>query len=275
MTLQLLNGDCLELMATLADKSVDCFICDLPYGCLSNARKGKRVGPLTDPSNPNSNIQVVNKPCAWDVAIDLDAFWLQIKRLARNDHVPVLMFCTTKFGYDLIKSNESWYRYDIVWEKTNAVGFLSANKQPMRRHEMIYVFSKKGAYYKRVEEIGDYPGGGGGRSPGSVYNTQHLANISSTVPGQRCSTSVVVMPNKKQKGGHPTAKSVELYTWLLERYCPSGGTVLDPTFGSCNSGRASNALGLKYIGMEKDVGFFTDARTKLIPGAADEIQHIE
>jgi site-specific DNA-methyltransferase (adenine-specific) len=72
--------------------------------------------------------------------------------------------------------------------------------------------------------------------------------------------------NKKTKGGHPTAKPLELYTWLLERYCPSGGTVLDPTAGSFNSVRAATALGLKAIGIEKDEGFFTTA--------ADTIEHV-
>ena len=262
MTIQLFHSDCLELMPTLPDKSVDCFICDLPYGCLTSARKGKRVGPLTDPSDPNSNIQIVNEPCAWDVPIDLPAFWAQVKRLARNNHVPVLMFCTSRFGYDLIQSNPSWYRYDIVWEKTNGVGFLSANKQPLRRHEMIYVFSKKGAAYNRVEETGNFPSGGG-RSSGSVYNTEAIPNIQTTVAGQRCSTSVVCIANKKKQGGHPTAKPIDLYKWLLERYCPAGGTVLDPTFGSCNSGRAAKALGLKYIGIEMEEKYYTPALADL------------
>jgi site-specific DNA-methyltransferase (adenine-specific) len=275
MTLQLLHGDCLELMATLPDKSIDCFICDLPYGCLTSARKGKRVGPLTDPSNPNSNIQIVNEPCAWDVQIDLPKLWEQIKRLARNDHVPVLMFCTARFGYDLIKSNESWFRYDLIWEKTNGVGFLSANKQPLRRHELVYVFAKKGAAYKRVDEEGDFPSGGGGRSSGSVYNTQGMPNLQNTVAGKRCSTSVVCMANKKARGAHPTAKPVDLYKWLLERYCPAGGTALDPTFGSCNSGRAAHALGLKYIGIERDAGFFTTAQQNLQPSDGSVIQHLE
>ena len=57
----LLKGDCLEIMKGLPDKSVDCFVCDLPYGCLSANRGGKRVGELTDPLNPNSNIIMVNK----------------------------------------------------------------------------------------------------------------------------------------------------------------------------------------------------------------------
>jgi DNA modification methylase len=69
----------------------------------------------------------------------------------------------------------------------------------------------------------------------------------------------VEVANKKTKGGHPTAKPVELYKWLIERYCPAGGTVLDPTFGSANSGIAARLLGRDYIGIEKDKVFFDNA----------------
>ena len=132
----LLYGDCLEKMKGMADKSIDLIICDLPFGCLSNDRKGKRVGELKDPDNPNSNIVIVNKPCAWDVKIDLEAFWKEVKRIRRDEHTPTIHFCSTRFGYELIKSNEKEFRYDIVWSKSNAVGFLLANKKPMAAHEM-------------------------------------------------------------------------------------------------------------------------------------------
>jgi hypothetical protein len=149
-------------MKDLSANSIDLIICDLPYGCLANDRKGKRVGALKDPNNPNSNIVIENKPCAWDVKIDLEAFWKEVKRIRRNEHTPTIHFCTTKFGYDLIKSNEKEFRYDLVWTKTNAVGFLSANKKPMNAHEMMYVFSKAGAHYERIDISGNFPAGGGG-----------------------------------------------------------------------------------------------------------------
>jgi DNA modification methylase len=135
------------------------------------------------------------------------------------------------------------------------------------------VIHEQGAAYRRVEETGNFPAGGGGRSPGSVYNTSDIPNIHTTVAGKRCSTSVVITPNKKSKGGHPTAKPVDLYRWLLERYCPAGGTVLDPTFGSCNSGRAAQGLGLSYVGIEMDPGFYQKARAALLPEDGT-IQHV-
>jgi site-specific DNA-methyltransferase (adenine-specific) len=174
------------------------------------------------------------------------------------------MFCNTKFGADLINSNPSWFRYDLVWSKSNAVGFLNANQKPMSSHEMIYVFSKAGAYYKRINYIGDFPAGGGGRSVANYLPISNLPNTGTTKAGERCPTSVITIANKKNKGGHPTQKPEELYRWLLTRYCPDGETILDPTAGSFTSCFVAKELGLKAIGIEKDRTFFYKAIAKLI-----------
>jgi site-specific DNA-methyltransferase (adenine-specific) len=197
--------------------------------------------------------------CEWDIKIDLEKFWTQVKRLAKDEHTPVLMFCNTKFGIDLINSNPSWFRYDLVWAKTNAVGFLLANIRPMASHEMIYVFSKKGSYYKRINYTGDFPKGGGGRSTANYLPIAGMPNLGTTQEGIRCPTSVVTIANKKTKRGHPTAKPIELYEWLIARYCPEGGTVLDPTAGSFNSVFTASKLGRNAIGIEKNDKYFWKA----------------
>jgi site-specific DNA-methyltransferase (adenine-specific) len=201
--------------------------------------------------------------CAWDIKIDLEAFWTEIRRIRRNDHTPCLHFCTTKYGFDLWESNKKEFRYDLVWDKGRGVSFLSANKMPMRSHEMIYVFSKAGAYYNRIDISGNF-------EPYSFKETEDTragnwgakSRTATQNDGtKRCVKSVLQQPNKTlRKSHHPTEKPVELYEFLLKRYCPAGGTVLDPTFGSCNSGRAAKALGLNYIGIEKDEGFFKKAK---------------
>jgi site-specific DNA-methyltransferase (adenine-specific) len=242
--------------------------------------KQKRINKLmrSEPGREhiprNDNINV--KGCSWDIKIDLTAFWTQVKRLARNDNTPVLMFCTAKFGYDLIQSNPKWFRYDLVWSKSNAVSFLSANKMPLRSHEMIYVFSKKGAYYKRVDIPGVYKAysGGTGNVGGSVYD---CSNRKTPLKRQiarenlRCAKSVVEVANTKGKGKHPTQKPKELYRWLLERYCPEGGTILDPTAGSFSSCIVAQEMGLNAIGIEKDDTFYKKAN----PQQEDIISHIE
>lgn len=252
-TLRMVNGDCLEEMKGLPNKSVDLFICDLPYGCLS----GRAIGATAEKKKVFSGAAM---GCAWDVPIDLDAFWIQVKRLCRNDHTPVLMFCSTKFGFDLYNSNPGWFRYDIVWSKTNAVGFLSANKMPMRSHEMIYVFSKKGANYERIDIEGDFPAGGGGRSAANFLPIAGMPNLSAKVAaGRRCVKSVVEVANKKIKGGHPTQKPAELYDWLIKRYSKEGDTVLDPTAGSFTSVFTAHGLGRNAIGIEKSETFYQKA----------------
>ena len=255
----LLKGDCLTVMKGMTSKSVDCFICDLPYGCLS----GRAIGKAAEDKKMWSGDAM---GCAWDVKIDLVEFWKQVKRLARNDHTPVLMFCNTRFGIELINSNPDWFRYDLIWSKPQGVGFLSANKQPLRSHELIYVFSKKGAYYKRVDVEGNFKEikASGNMTGRGVYDT---ANPNRTNPiyrvgtreGIRCVKSVIDISTKKGKGNHPTQKPAELYKWLLERYCPPDGTMLDPTAGSFNSVFTAEEMGLKAIGIEMNDAFFWKA----------------
>ena len=161
--IKLLHGDCLELMKSIPDKSIDLIICDLPYGCLiGDAGKEKKKRQYKDNKGIDfKKNEGIIAGCAWDIKIDLDLFWKEIKRIRKNDHTPTLHFCSTKFGIDLINSNPKEFRYDLVWVKPNAVGFLSANKKPMASHEMIYVFSKLGANYNRVDVVGDFKKTGG------------------------------------------------------------------------------------------------------------------
>jgi DNA modification methylase len=256
MSATLLQGDCLEVMKTLPDKSVDLFLCDLPYGCLEpqrtrSAEYVKRV----------KNVSVGQSSCAWDIKIDLGEFWVQVKRLCKNDHTPILMFCNTRFGVDLITSNPSWFRYDLVWEKTNGVGFLSANKQPLRSHENIYVFSKKGATYYRKDITGDFPCVIGGTNKNQhVYGIADMPNTMADNTGRRCVKSVITIANKKGRGKHPTQKPDDLYAWLIERYSKEGDTILDPTAGSFTSVFTGQRLGRNAIGIEKDEAFYSKAK---------------
>jgi len=262
---QLFNADCLEKMKDISSNSIDLILCDLPFGCLAGGYE-----------RPGQNEEVKKKiakqtesACAWDVALDLEKFWTEIKRIRRNEHTPTLHFCTTKYGFQLYNSNPKEFRYDLVWDKGRGVSFLSANKMPMRSHEMIYVFSKAGAYYNRIDISGNFTSW---KSKSS--ETKHgVQTYSSGMPNgwkdngndgtKRCALSIIHNPTSFGSGRHPTEKPVELYKFLIERYCPPNGTVLDPTFGSCNSGRACKELGRNYIGIEKEKSFFEKAKKSL------------
>jgi site-specific DNA-methyltransferase (adenine-specific) len=264
----LLNGDCLEVMKTLPDKSIDLFLCDLPYGCLTNKR-----GPERGKGTNDDNI-VTNMGCSWDIKIDLTQFWVQVKRLMKDDHTPILMFCSTKFGVDLINSNPDWFRYDLVWSKSNGVGFLSANKMPMRSHEMLYVFSKKGARYTRVDVEGDFPkwlvGKNGVRSGNHADAGLPKTNISGG-DGTRCVLSVINcktarsnQKGEKKEHKHPTQKPDDLYAWLIERYSKEGDTILDPTAGSFASVFTAERMGRIGIGIEMNEDFYNKAQATLV-----------
>jgi DNA modification methylase len=242
-------------MKDISANSVDLIICDLPYGCLSNSGKNK----MSDEKAEQYGVG-----CQWDVKIDLQKFWTEARRILRNEHSPVIHFCTTKFGFELYKSNPDWFRYDLIWDKGRGVSFLTANKMPMRSHEMMYVFSAKGAFYNRVDIKGDFAPSSGGCKGSKVYN-QASSSKGTGSTTTRCALSVIKSPSNAKKGNHPTEKPVELYRWLIERYCPPTGTVLDPTFGSGNSVITAHAMGRHAIGIEKDKAFYDKALAKITP----------
>lgn len=117
--MELYNENCLERLKKIPDKSIDLIFNDLPYGQTS---------------------------CKWDSLIDIDELWKQYKRI-RKDNTPIFFTCSTKFGHSLISSNMKEFRYDLIWVKSAACGFLNAKKMPMKKHEMIYVFYKKLPFY--------------------------------------------------------------------------------------------------------------------------------
>ena len=118
----LINGNCIEEMKKLPDKSVDIMICDLPYG---------------------------ETNCKWDIIIDMEEFWVQFKRIRKSKRTACIHFCSTKFGYSLIKSWEKGFKMDMIWVKRNKTGGLQSKHRPMRNHEMVYFFYEQSPKYNR------------------------------------------------------------------------------------------------------------------------------
>lgn len=107
------QGDCLELMKKIPDKSVDMILCDLPYGTTA---------------------------CKWDVVIPFEPLWQQYKRIIKNNS-GIVLFGSEPFSSKLRMSNLKMYKYDWVWEKEQGSNFLNCRTQPYRVHENILVFS--------------------------------------------------------------------------------------------------------------------------------------
>ena len=107
--------DCFDIFPQIDNNIIDLVLVDLPFGQTDNS---------------------------WDVKIDLNHMWTHLKRIGKSQ-TTYIFFCSTQFGNDLINSNPDWFRYDLVYEKSNVVGFLHSNHMPLRTHEMIYVFYQK------------------------------------------------------------------------------------------------------------------------------------
>ena len=257
-----IHGDCLEEMKSLPNKSIDLFVCDLPYGCLNGRNGGAYRGGGSAYSAAG---------CEWDVKIDLVALWREIERLCKNDHTPVIMFCNARLGAELIQSKPDWFRYDLIWNKEIGVSFLLANKQPMRSHELIYVFAKKSAFYKRIDVFKE--GMPADIRPNQSRGKSRTNNLIPSAAGmgytdyaqeenKRCPLSIIHDRHISKKS-HPTGKSITLYKWLISRYSNEGDTVLDPTAGSFSSGRAAIELNRNYIGIEKDDKFYNENKIEM------------
>jgi site-specific DNA-methyltransferase (adenine-specific) len=254
-------------MKALPDKSVDLFICDLPYGCLTN-QSGESKG-FARPSHKGTNLErklgvLSATGCAWDIKINLAAFWEQVERTMKSDSTPIIMFCTVRFGMELYASKPEWFRYDLVWEKANAVGFLHANKMPLRAHENIFVFAKKCPNFNRIPV--KVPGAKAQKGRGKTANYLTLEGVEPTgesKEGERCMRSVLKFGGAKGKGKHPTEKPHELYKFLIERYSNKGDTVLDPTAGSFNAVEAAYDLDRHGIGIEMNKTFYDRAVDRL------------
>ncbi len=242
--MEIFNNDCLETLKEIEDNSVDCFICDLPYGTTK---------------------------CKWDKKIDLDELWREMKRIARNDNTPYFFFCDMRFGVEIINSNPKMYRYDLVWYKTNSsVGHLNSGKMPLRNHELLLVFYKKlptynkNKYHKKIRKVeykkdcdnaiyGKISIGVGGNERGLMYDVRLPTSVI------ECSAKKLNMTHRF----HQTQKPQGILEWIIKYYTNSGDTILDPTMGSGSTGVASKTLNRNFIGIEMDEKYFEIAKKRL------------
>ena len=238
----LLHGDCLELMKGLDDESVDFIFCDLPYGQTS---------------------------CKWDCPIDLDKFWIEVMRVKKLN-TPIFMTTTTKFGVSLINSapKKCHFRYDLVWVKSCAAGFLSAKKMPMRKHEMIYVFYEKLPFYDLSSHTHKFIKEEPNEEIKGVNNTYNTEGRKKPILRESAGKydpplPVSLMEIKSTRGKHSTEKPVALMEWLLKYYSKEGDTVLDPTMGSGSTGVACKNMNRNFIGIEKDAEIFEGAVNRI------------
>lgn len=234
--MQLLNGDCLEIMPTLPDKSVDMILADLPYGTTA---------------------------CKWDTIIPFEPLWEQYKRIIK-DNGAIVLTASQPFTSALVMSNVKMFKYEWIWDKKRPSNPMLAKKQPLKVHENIVVFSSGTTTYKPqgVFETDGKPRGGinpsrtelgFGKSIKKPYRQTH-----SGYP-----KSILQFGTDNIKNVHPTQKPVALFEYLIKTYTNEGDTVLDNVMGSGTTGVACKNLNRDFIGIELDPEYFEIAKRRI------------
>lgn len=234
--MQLYQGDCLELMKNIPDGSVDMILCDLPYGTTQ---------------------------CKWDSMIPFDKLWEQYHRIAK-EHAAIVLFGIEPFASYLRISNIKNYRYDWIWEKSKATGFLNSKKQPMRAYENICIFSKRLANYYPLGLIkGKYKNFASAKLDSNKIKIYGKEREFGESEYGNYPKNIIKISSKIGKRYHTTQKPVALLEYLIKTYTNEGETVLDNTMGSGSTGVACVNTNRDFIGIELDVGYFETAKQRI------------
>lgn len=232
------NGECIEIMRKIEDKTVDMILCDLPYG-------------TTD--------------CYWDNIIPFDEMWEQYNRIIKDNGV-IVLFSAQPFTTKLINSNLKNYKYSWYWIKNTVTGFAFAKHQPMRKVEDINVFYKRKPLYipqglvelekpivkKRKSKIGNND---------IIYNEKTL--MKEHIVKYTNYPNNVLFFNKETKTIHPTQKPVDLLEYLIKTYTREGDIILDNCMGSGSTGVACANINRRFIGIELDNKYFEIAKKRI------------
>ena len=232
--IDLLKGDCLELMKTIPSGSIDAIITDPPYGTTA---------------------------CKWDSVIDFELMWEQLNRIIKPNGA-IVLFGSEPFSSALRMSNIKNYKYDWVWDKVKGGNFAILKYQPYKTHELISVFSNKTHNYYPIKTPQK-------ERKGKVYSSSNSAPLKYNDGKERTykdkhPKSILTISNANQKGKqHPTQKPVELMEYLIKTYTNEGETVLDFTMGSGSTGIAAKNLNRNFIGIEQDENYFNIAKERI------------
>ena len=231
--IELIQGDCLELMKEIPDKSIDMILCDLPYGTTA---------------------------CKWDEIIPFEPLWEQYNRILKEDGV-VCLFGSEPFSTLLRASNLKNFKYDWIWEKEQGANFMLCKYQPYKVHEIVSVFSKNTHhYFPQMTEGKPYISGKG--TSGEITN--NVTKIQVKNNGTRYPRSIQKFNTDKAKGSlHPTQKPVALLEYLIKTYTNEGDLVLDNCMGSGTTGVACKNLNRNFIGIELDPEYFKIAEKRI------------
>jgi DNA modification methylase len=241
-SVKLYQGDCLKIMASIPDHSVDMVLADPPYGTTQ---------------------------CKWDSVIPFDLMWDQLKRITKNNGA-IVMTAMQPFTSALVMSNVKMFKYDWVWKKQKGTGHLNASKMPMRDKEDILVFYKNQCIYNPQFTNGlPYKNKTGDQSKSTSMTNSYgrYTNYRKENKGNRYPKQIQEFKTVERGTLHPTQKPVALMEYLIKTYTNECETVLDFTMGSGTTGVACVNTKRSFIGIELDENYFSIASKRINGGA--------
>ncbi|WP_137743364.1 DNA-methyltransferase [Robertmurraya siralis] len=243
--------DAIEGMKLIPDESIDMVLCDLPYGTTA---------------------------CSWDSIIPLDKLWEQYERIIKTKGA-IVLFGSEPFSSSLRMSKLDLYKYDWIWEKGRASGFVHAKNKPLKAHETISIFSKgttvhasqsknRMHYFPQMEEGKPYKktitqvNTGKLNHEPSKSNQEFVGTVNEN-KGTRYPRSVLKYSMHNVGNIHPTQKPVELCEYLIRTYTEEGNVVLDNCMGSGTTAVAAILSNRKWIGFETEREYYELANKRL------------
>ena len=233
------NEDCLEGMKLIDDKSIDCIICDLPYGTTK---------------------------CKWDIIIPFDKLWEQYKRIIKDDGA-IVLFGKEPFSSRLRLSNIEMYKYDWIWVKDTKSNFMQANHQPLNNIELVSIFGK--GYVRNIKNkvMMKY---NPQFTDGEMYNKPKTTKTTGLF-GENHKNGVychyerdtskrfpynIIRFNVDKPKIHPTQKPVGLIEYFIKTYSNEGDLILDNCMGSGSTAIACINTNRNYIGFENNKEYY-------------------
>lgn len=251
--IELLHGDCIDLLPKIPDGSIDAIITDPPYGTTK---------------------------CAWDIQIPFDSLWKEYKRILKQSGV-IILFGNEPFTSDLICSNKKMFREKLTWQKHKPSNMGNAKRMHLKYSEDIVVFSYgKNIYTPQMQpRISDRVRQAqrgkskqwrtnGNNSREVCFATQYAPrDWSSFDADYKYPSNIITFPgvvsNSHEKVNHPTQKPVALLEYLIRTYTEEQHIILDNCMGSGTTGVACINTGRKFIGIELDDGYFDIAKKRI------------
>ena len=280
---ELYQGNCLEIMKNIPDKSVDMILCDLPYSitqnhwdCLIPLNDYVEIAGKNIEKDDFYLIQALNGLTKKEIDIlwrieKKDGLWTYYNRIIK-DNGAIVLFAQDMFSAQLMNSNPKMYRYKLYWEKDRPSGFLNAKRMPLKDVEEVLIFYKKlPTYNPQFWEGKPLHGMGNKFKEGNLANNNygkfpsHLNPSANRAGDTKKYPRQVLRFNRPHPPIHPTQKPVDLCSWLIRTYTNNNAVILDNTMGSGTTGLATLEVGegRKFIGIELQEDYFNMAKERI------------